>query len=57
MSSDGLLRMQSLRGVWGTLGYLGMISVGGLVVGLVTGAALAWLVGRAGRVTTIGRHR
>jgi hypothetical protein len=57
LSADGWSRTQSLRGVWGALAYLGMISVGGLVVGLVTGAALAWLVSRAGRVTTVGRYR
>ena len=41
--ADSLSKNRSLRGVWGALAYLGMISLGGLVVGVVTGAALLWI--------------
>jgi NhaP-type Na+/H+ or K+/H+ antiporter len=39
-------RARSLRGIWGALIYLGMVAGGGLVLGLVTGVALAWLLRR-----------
>lgn len=43
-SADALSRSQGLRGIWGALAYLGIVAGGGLVLGLVTGAALVWLL-------------
>lgn len=43
-AADVLSRSQSLRGIWGALAFLGIVAVGGLILGLVTGAALVRLV-------------
>jgi hypothetical protein len=42
--ADSLSASRALRGGWGALAYLGMISIGGLAVGLVTGVALVSIV-------------
>lgn len=39
-----LAQMQSLRGLVGALAYLAIVAAGGAVLGLVTGAAWAWLL-------------
>jgi hypothetical protein len=44
--SDYLSRAQRLRGVWGALWYLTIITGGGLVLGLVTGLALVSMLKR-----------
>ncbi|HKQ63217.1 MAG TPA: hypothetical protein VJS92_18155 [Candidatus Polarisedimenticolaceae bacterium] len=41
--SDWLSHSHSLRGIWGALAYLGIIAMGGLLVGAVTGLAFAWM--------------
>ena len=41
-SADFLSRSKSLRGLWGALIYLGLITGGGLILGLVTGLLLVW---------------
>lgn len=42
--ADGMSRAYSFRGIWGALAYLGIIAAGGLILGVVTGMALAGLV-------------
>ncbi len=42
--ADGMSRAYSFRGIWGALAYLGIIAAGGLILGVVTGPALAELV-------------
>lgn len=42
-TADSLPRSHSLRGIWGALAYLGIVAAGGLILGLVTGACLAWM--------------
>lgn len=42
--ADGLSRAYAFRGVWGALAYLGIIAAGGLILGVLTGLALAGLV-------------
>jgi hypothetical protein len=39
-------QLRAIRGLAGALAYLGVIAVGGLILGLVTGAALAWMLKR-----------
>lgn len=41
---DVVSRPGVLRGIAGALGYLGIMASGGLVLGLVTGAALVWML-------------
>jgi hypothetical protein len=41
--ADSLQHSKSLRGLWGAFVYLGIIAVGGLILGLVTGASLVVL--------------
>jgi len=41
--ADYLFRSHSIRGLWGALGYLGIIVGGGLILGLVTGLSLVWM--------------
>ena len=43
-AADGLLRTHSVRGLLGALAYRGLISVGGLLLGLITGAGLTRLL-------------
>ena len=42
--ADQLFRSHSIRGVAGLLVYLGCLTGGGLLLGLVTGAVLVWLL-------------
>jgi NhaP-type Na+/H+ or K+/H+ antiporter len=49
--ADMLVRSQQLRGVWGALVYLGLVAVGGLVLGVVMGAALVQIVRPSGSRT------
>jgi hypothetical protein len=42
--ADTLSRSQWLRGIWGALAFLGIVAFGGLILGLITGAALARMV-------------
>jgi len=42
--ADPVSRLPALRGLWGALVYLGIVAVGGLILGLVTGVCLAWMV-------------
>jgi hypothetical protein len=42
--ADFLSRSRSLRGLWGAAAFLGIVAVGGLVLGLVTGICLVWIV-------------
>lgn len=44
---DRLLTAQAIRGVPALLLYLGIVATGGVVLGAVSGATLAWLVGGA----------
>jgi hypothetical protein len=39
--ADALQRGQALRGLWGALAYLGIVSSGGVLLGLTTGPVLA----------------
>jgi hypothetical protein len=39
-------QLHAIRGLAGALAYLGTIAVGGVILGLVTGAALAWMLKR-----------
>jgi len=41
--ADSLSRSHSFRGIWGALAYLGIVTGGGLILGLVTGLPLVWL--------------
>jgi hypothetical protein len=43
-AADPLSHAPGLRGIWGALAYLGIIAGGGLILGLVTGAALVWML-------------
>ena len=45
-SADSLMRAHAIRGIWGALGYLGLVALGGLVLGVVTGMTLAWMLKR-----------
>jgi hypothetical protein len=38
-----LSRSYSLRGLWGAVVFLGVVAVGGLILGSVTGVCLAWM--------------
>jgi len=40
------MRAHAIRGIWGALGYLGLVALGGLVLGVVTGMTLAWMLKR-----------
>ncbi len=42
--ADPVSRSHSLRGIWGALAYLGIVTGGGLLLGLVTGVSLVWLL-------------
>jgi hypothetical protein len=42
--ADYLSHSQSFRGLLGALTYLGIVAIGGLVLGLVTGIALVWML-------------
>lgn len=44
--ADLLQRERSLRGILGALAFLGTVAVGGLLLGLVTGIAIARITGR-----------
>lgn len=35
---------QPLRGLWGAVAYLTIVASGGLILGLITGAALVWML-------------
>jgi hypothetical protein len=39
-------RWRTVRGVWGALTFLGVVALGGLILGAVTGAALVWMLRR-----------
>lgn len=41
--ADSQLRSHSIRGIWGAVAYLGMVAAGGLILGFVQGACLAWM--------------
>lgn len=41
--AETLPRSQSLRGIGGALAYLGIVTGGGLILGLVTGVPMVWL--------------
>jgi hypothetical protein len=41
--ADSLPRTHAIRGIWGAVVYLGLVAVGGLILGIVTGLCLAWL--------------
>lgn len=42
--ADSLPRSHFLRGIWGAVAYLGIVTGGGLVLGLVTGVCLVWML-------------
>jgi hypothetical protein len=44
--AQSISRSHSLRGIWGAVLYLGVIAVGGLIVGSVTGVCLVWMFRR-----------
>lgn len=41
--ADLFVRSFAIRGLWGALIYLGIVAAGGLILGSVTGACLAWV--------------
>jgi len=41
--ADRLFQSRQLHGIWGALTYLGLVGLGGLLLGLITGLALARL--------------
>jgi hypothetical protein len=42
--ADSLSRSHSFRGIWGAIAYLGIVAMGGLVLGLITGISLVWML-------------
>lgn len=44
LGADRMFRTHAMRGLWGGLLYLGLLAIGGLVLGLVTGPALRRLL-------------
>jgi hypothetical protein len=45
-AASWLTQRRQVRGLWGLAAYLGVVAIGGLILGLATGMALAWMVRR-----------